>query len=454
MAKISRHPCFYVPYWSTTDWTLATGLALPAGITLPAGSGTDADPNHPFKSTLNERWMEFDGNSTAHEISMEIKHHNASTGSTTAPFNGYPPDSTRRWAILFGQLFRRNSTLPASDAVIWRQHFGDTGQHGYRLRLTTTGTLILTYSLSGGAETTLGTSAVTSANMPYGMEIWYVHKNASGADLSTYQWVVRLLSNFVAGSPPTVVDAINVAHGSYPWSTATSPIYGETTARGAGFKFWLSNMVRVWQDADDPYGVLRIDRMDVDGVSVGTSMDEWPGTATDVDESGTAVPDDATTEDTTVHSASNDTKDQLYTFGAPSYAVAADSVLGVQVTVKVKMTAPTKGNTHTIYPMLGDGATLSQSALGSSVETGYVGRASGSHFDAAGGALAHGDLAGMEAGVRSTNTTGTGGTFYVSTVTLTVLYQASGETTAALPAIPSTGAVHSGTLVGLGPGIF
>lgn len=454
MTKARGRVFFHNPTWSTSEYgrrnKVATGFATPAGIVHVTA------PAHPHASTASEQWLEFDGNSAVHALTPTsvFLADNYSAGYGTGP--NYTPDSTLRWGAVCRFLFRHgktagvNDTLPTSDALLaqFSEVSVGTGTHStvWRVYYTTTGTLKFTtqdFTPGAGTETTLGTSAVLSTLTNYQIEMWSVHLDATGTVLAgnIRNAQLRVLSN-ITTSPPTVTTAVNVNRA---WESQDNVLlgttglqFGEDAARGANFRFYLGNLYVGWENAGDPFGTVRMDRLDVNGESAGANMNQWTGAFTDADETGTALPDDVTTEYTSAPSAGAPTT-QMMTLTAGSYMTGSDLPISVQVSLDAKCTLAAKGLENYDDPVLGDGTNLIVYGPANEGSSGWLYLTAGATTNAALAALALSDIAGMEAGVRGTHVGAGAPTHEFSTVTVIASYQKAGETAAALDPIPSTG---------------
>lgn len=473
MTKARSRVFAHNPFWTILEYGRRNSIG--ASTASPAGVTHVTSPAHPHAGVASEQWLEFDGNSATHAITITSPNFAESsaygTGHGSSP--NYTPDSTLRWGVVCRFLFRHGKTagtydsLPTSDALIARfaeLSIGDTHQTVWRVYYTTTGALKVTaqnYTPSAGTEETLGTSAALSTLTNYQIELWSVHLDASGTVLagSNRNCQLRILSN-ITSSPPTVTTAVNVlrtweAQDSVMDPSHTGTQFGEDVARGANFRFYLGNLYLGWENADDPYGTVRMDRLDVNGESAGANMNEWTGASTDVDETGTAVPDDATTAYTV--SLPVGSKTQMLTLTAGSYMTGADLPIAVQVSADVVSPAGGKGNVNYIGPVVGDGTNLNPAVDHTGSSTSYFWLTRGGTTNAALGALALSDIAGMEAGVRATRTGAGVDTHAFSTITVLVAYQKDGETATALDPIPGSAVAQTapgGTLQGMSVGIY
>src|SRR3990167_963915 len=204
----------------------------------------------------------------------------------------------------------------------------------------------------------------------------------------------------------------------------------------------VANLMVAIEDANDQWGIIRGDRLDPNGTG---ALAEWVDNQSgDVDESGTVVPDDATTVDQDAVAAGL-THRNLYTLTSPGHATSADSIIGVVGSYRWNTSAAGKGQSNTTRGLLSDGTThvnVISEVGGSSIWRAY---SAGRVTKPSGGAWAHADLVSLQTGIScfsdfsSTNISG-------STVTTLVAYQKSGETTAPV-ADPPVAGQHRGAFV-------
>jgi hypothetical protein len=374
------------------------------------------------------QYISLDGNSTTHELTI---------GQTTAVDDAAidnPPSGTYRrgWCMRFGFAPGPSGTYtkPSSQARLVARSSG-----GQRIDIDTSGQLVLV--LSTGSYT--ASVAVPDTTDDYQCELWCVTKDAAGADVDT-QWVVRLIKV----SDRTATTYINVidAAASTSFAATSDVILGETTQRGAGFNPLIGPVYLAWEDADDPYGLIRVDRMQPDGIG---HTDEWTGNAADVDESGTAVPDgDTTRDDVTFLDADGigvTTRTQIYSLSAPLDIVSGDLLTGA-LTVAAWGVNPINGSKSSSAYFLGvlsDGTNdrIAGQSVGALAELAvYQGQRWYYSANPAGSALTQADLAGLQAGVRAETNSTSNVRFDLSAVTVTVPYQKDGETIDPVPEPP------------------
>lgn len=422
---------------TTTVWMRGSGVTMNgAGVTY------ETTPTPPQGTTLGERWIKFDGNSAVHDWYWRVPN------SLNYPDGVFTIDTTKRWAARLQFLFRHGTsagvgdTLPTADAVIWSNA---AAAGTLTLYYTTTGKLRL---VEGGVDVGTGSTTLT-VNTNYIIEIWEVRNNNAGVDLANNHFVVRLISGF--GGALTItneVDALCDDTGIHlAVSGATTQSFGEVVARGANFVFYVSQMSMGFEDADDPYGIVRVDRLDINGVSA--LRNEWGGTAADIDEDAPAatpttgaVPDATDTDSVAVISPTTTTARQLYLLSSPSYAVSADAILVVNCGYRKLEPVTSKNTQLTFYGGIADGTTDRYGAMPENESAQYQTEYMVFELNHASAAWAHADLAGLEVGVKVVTTDTTSRTAHIATITTFVGYRKSGETTAV---VPSTGEPQTDT---------
>ena len=401
-----------------------------------AGLTYETSPTPPQGTTLGERWIKFDGNSIVHSWYMR---NGVGVFASGGGDGGSTPDNSIRWASRLQFLFRHGTsagvgdTLPTSDALIWQC---PTAGGTLALWYTTTGKLLL---IEGGV--TVGTGSTTlTVNTDYIIEVWEVRNNNAGVDLANNHFVVRLMSGFGGALPITnEIDglcddtSIHLATGT----DAGFNKFGEDNARGANYVFYISQINFAFEDADDPYGIVRIDRMDIDGVSA--LRNEWGGTAADVDDDAdpaaptAGVVADATNGDSVaVISPTTTTARQAYTLSAPSYAVSSDVILALNCGYRKGEPVASKGLEVDYYGGLTDGTTDIYRVQGDNDSALPTTTLQCWETNVSGNPWAHGDLAALEVAVKVVTTDTTSRTANIYAITTFVGYRKDGETTTRL----------------------
>lgn len=394
----------YEAFWPTDLWTAGSGTGAP-----PAGVTFVTSPPHPLAS-IGQKYIKFDCNdATSHLLIDMCQGQQSESGESIS--------GAFRWGNVIQWIGQFGTTLPSSAALIMNTSTL-LANYGYRLFWNTDGTMSL-YDHEHG-DALLGTSAAT---IPTGsdllMEFWEIRYDSTGTLMSNTQYVVRYAAVPSPGNPPSYTTLINVngAQGSINLGQ-TSPGFGEVTQRGAGVVFYACKVKNSTQNADDPYGMIRIDRMDPDGIG---HLDEFPGAAggANVNESGTAVPNDANNDSVTLN---NSTAHEFYTLTAGNTG-ASDTILRLRVSQRVFI--GTSKGTMSWSIGISDGTTdrfFTQALNPGSYTSAYVTFS----LNGGGGALAQTDLAGLQAGVLVSSTVLVSAN--ISVQTTTVAYEKAGET--------------------------
>ena len=418
----------HVPTIATTVW--GDYLSNPTGQALSSGHTHVTSPAHPWAGALGEYVNQIDMNNAGAVYLQNQRYFNDSPAS--------PPDNTKRWAVRVSFLHRRNSTSLSSSRVIVEGTTGLSGPRDFILKEKTDRQLELYVDSTLVATTT---SALT-ADTWYQLEIWEVFNNPDGSARSTRQWVVRAISSSSAtdwnSGNLTIQTLIDVdVSSSAVWSLSTTSIrMGETTANGAGALHFSANLAVGWEDADDPFGIIRVDQMVPNATGATNDWTTITAGGVDVDESGTAVPDNATTLDSTSILAASSPDTVTYDLTSPAYITTGDQPISARLAVNTLMPVPGKGEVHQMFPVMSDGSTLDVGTvtLGANntwqnlitVWKDMPGAAANAGFTVA-------NLTDLEAGVRGTTTAVGAVQFDVSTITVWVGYMKAGEKTSGLP---------------------
>lgn len=410
------------------DGNSGTG-ALSTGVSYIAGGG--ADPTHPFASTLSERIIKCDGNdATSHQFQVaSVFGGGTGTGLTISPnySNGATPSGTKRWAACLASfLLYWNGTLPNANALL----AFEGGANPWQLLLTTGGQLSLTVE---GSAVATSASALTSAAWVQ-MEVWEVYKNASGGTLSPHQFVVRQIANLTTTRTYSTYLNVTASRTSAGFNPANILNFGEGTARGAGFVYYLGNITRCWDDGDNPMGVRRIDQQ-LPSAAKGVGHDnDFTGNCANVNE---VLPDDDTTKDSLTIDVSHTPRSQTYKLVDPAYIAAADFVAGGTLSSRAYFTTGAKGVVNTLAPVISDGTTdgaLASPSLGSV----YTTSLRSFDFAPSGSRYVLATLKTMEVGatVTSTDSAINNDLNKLTTFAVQDAYVKSGESGTALPAYP------------------
>ena len=360
-----------------------------------------------------------------------------------------PPDSTRGWAMRVSFFWYVPTTLPTSQERIFGAGAGGAVVHNVELHYETDGKVSLYQSLVASPYT-MTLVATSAASLPTGaflqFDLFEVYKDAAGADLATRYFVLRYWSALATAPAKTTLLTVNTllptATYNHLWLSNDSPTGADVASfyggvAPAGYEPYVCQFYAAWEDAADVYGVIRTDRLDPTAVGV---RNDYAGNAANIDESGTAIPDDATTVDSLA--AVNGTKKQTYkTWAAATKVASIDRVIGIAVAIR-HMSSTSPFNTLTVNwsalisdgtnDRYGDGQVTPGANVWSSPSMCFFSK------NPANTAWVPGDIAGLEVGVLSS--TDVNGTFNrtLSTVTTMVFYEKSGEGGGALPAAPST----------------
>ena len=338
------------PFWVQNGAAFGAGtndLAEQANMTY-VPNATLAHPYYHATTNPNAHWVKIDMN-TAGVTKI------GNVGD--ADFAATAPDATRRWGHVLRFTFRKDGN-PTSLA----RWLNVTGGGAY-FEMDTDGTLISHPNVNAGVYRAI--SAIGN-NAPYEIEVWYIPKDASGANLVgrtgflAVQVVVRIDTN--PGGTPALTTLMNVLAEGASAVTASHLIMevGDSSARGA-VNFYYSNIYGPnWEDADAPYGAVRVEEYiptaDYDsGFTLGSFAD-W-------DEAG---PDDITTriQQATYAASANELSETVANgAGGTSGITASDAVICAStVTRAVLLASDSKGSSVLFYASIHDGTTLLKKA--------------------------------------------------------------------------------------------
>lgn len=417
----------FAPFWPANVYGLAA--APDAGVTF------QTTVPHPFASTLGERYIKHQGDA-ARKLPLQAMKTAVDVGGS-----GESVGSGIREGLRISFLGRAPATAPGAQAILLSTPQWKLYENNDR-----------TVTLEVGGVTRHTSVATIPTGTDYWWELWCIGNDRAGNPYPTSggeaqgQWVFRYV-DLSTRTPTEIFSEVLNRHAVVGANVVT---FGETTARAAGYDWYTGNIYCARELADDAYGIIRCDRMDPNGASA--HKNELTGNAPDVDETGTAVPDDTDSDSATIAALAS--ARQLYTLTAPAYVVAADTVIRLQVHNRGGVIATSKQIGGLAATAVGDGTTSKQGLDTSS--TAVIENNDIYKFDPAGGALAQGDLAGWESGIDLTSLdddeTQTGRVTVVSTF---VIYQKSGETIAAPSYIApaATAVVERAVMRGVGRGV-
>lgn len=409
-------------YWTPNK----DNLSVPDFPAVFGGVLLDAVTAHPFASTLNERGVYFDGNSTEHDIGDSNFVHGSSWNSFLNPtFNV----DGRTAALIFAGIFKETgSSGPSTDALIAKAtlSLSDLSTASFFWYYETDRQMRVEFNGS-----TLGTTAALTAGTPYWIEIYQIWD-------AVPRWIVAT-TNISGAAPYTrnVQIDVEVLTSFVAPSAGIDMTFGEKTARGANFAWYLWNIVAgAYVDANNPPGIIRCDHMWADGIG---ALDDFPGTAggVDVDETGQAniKADSGTTVDARTVLA-GESKKQLYTLTSPAYITGSDTILSVNASAWIQYPSlPGKGGgSFDNYLIYSDGTTHTYQTSGFD-NSNY--HSHGILLFGPSGATVYGwtltDLQNLQLGYRL-DATGLSFTINISEVSCLIAYEKSGENMGALPA--------------------
>lgn len=298
-----------------------------------------------------------------------------------------------------------------------------------------------------------GTTKTLNTNQWYQLEVWAIGKDGSGTALGYTQWVVRVAEGtggggaFTGGAAPTVTTVMNGRHATTDSNsglafadlfTLGDNVSSHAASSGAG-KLYFANLYSDYENADDPYGLIRAYHiapsadsgtdnawLSSSGGSKYADVDEWPFSDTDYINS----------------SATSEARQAQQIPDISGSITASDVVIALGISCRMDFSAGGKGVGSDTHPYIFDGTTR------------YNGRTAGNFsYASAGGvgykqawdrwvdgstklAQTHMDSAGeLQFGIRGT--VSSGGTVNYYAVHGIIAWQKSGETTGALTAAPA-----------------
>lgn len=391
----------FQPFWPVNIYGLAA--APTAGVTFQT-----ATP-HPFAGALGEQYIKFQGDVTR---TLDLRGMKVAVDVAESIGVGI------REGLRISFVGQAPATAPGAQARLlscpqWILY--ENNDRTVTLNNVSTGDIVTSV-------------ATIPTGVDYQWELWHIQNDRSGVPypavggVAQQQWVFRYV-DLTTRTPTEIFSVMGSAQGVVGTPNVT---FGETTVRAAGYDWFAGNIYEARELADDAYGIIRCDRMDVDGVSA--HKNELVGTAADVDETGTAVPNDADFDAATL--AALATARQLYTSTAPAYIVSADRLIRLQVHCRGGMIVSGKMIAGLAATAVGNGAASKQGldTSSSAVEEHHDIYA----LDPAGGALAHADLAAWESGIDLDNSDSANAiSGRVTVVSTFIIYQKDGETIAA-----------------------
>lgn len=402
----------YQPYWSNgsnNPWlTTAAETALGAGVvfqtTIP----------HPY-ATIGEQYVEFKCNNADHSMLM----------TQGGAVGGALYDTTRRWGGVASFLLQLTATNPAADSILWHNDYTGAiiGTSTYRKLVWVAATK--TVALYAGATPTLIATSTLSlpATTDVRVEVWEVWKNSSGTDLPANQFVVR----YMPISTLVMTTLINATSGSFTGQAANTSnlCFGSKTADANDARFYIGNAFQSVQNADEPYGNIRVDRLDPTGSGHVTN---WANTFTLVSEAGTGTPNSLPDTKVSTPGTGLSNVKQTYATANPTKAATGDTIITVQLSERVKYAGTLdKGATQSIATLLSDGTT-DVTGNASTLTTTYQ-MTTSAYIDKPGGSgWAFADLAAVEVGqIGNSTTTGSAITLSQDTSTTLVAYVLSSD---------------------------
>lgn len=447
----SKEAFVYHVTWPLSTWAMrgpGSGNGAPTSAGLPAGVTFVTSPAHPWAGADGEQWLKFDANATHQWVDPGYSQ-GIRGGWVPADVEAAdPPDATVRWAQRVAFLFRHGASAGVGDANPTSQAQILKGTNLYPVLFYNTDR---TWTLAGSTFT--ATSAVATATLTnYLIEVWCVWNYSNGVDRGVLnrQWVVRAMTP-TGGSVTTLIDTTNTVESGLELAVRNGGffVFGETTTRGSNFHFYVGSPASSWEDADNPV-ILRGSQMVPNSVT-SVVFDEWPGTAADVDESGTAVPSSADSNSVAITGATPPpaAKRQFYQLTTPNYPVAGDSIRSLVQMTWWTQPAPGKTGQCEWYHGISDGSntpyvTILQAGIMNSMAMSVW------NNNPAVGAWAFGDLANLQGGVKAHTTIPAGSvTFVLYTMTLTVVYANQTDTFTIVPGTgsPSARRRFAGTVI-------
>lgn len=421
MATNGGGPGGFHPYWSMA----ASSNAFVIGATAVTAA----------LSTTNAIGHPLDG-ASVYVIDWNL---NTSGGPDTCFANAYDAQNTKpagatRWGRRF-MCFWQKSGNPSSAAMVFGNDPQTTpGTDGFRIACNTDGTV----SIVTGSTTYTPTKVFSNSTW-YLFEAWVIYNDSAGNALTYPQFCVRVHEGFSSGSPPTTT---TVLCNSYDKAFTTSPgtwagCYVNDNGTHGAVHFYTANPYMCWEDADSPFGIVRIHAPTLSGA--GTDVGTWTNTYTSWDDTPTASPDDATT--TRISSSTTADKGTSKVTGVPSATIgASDTVLGVLVAART-------GGLNIVKGALQKKRAIIRSSGGSeTVATTYDSTSSNTYVcgswyfknDPGGGAWTNADIGTtdgtLEVGIDGLVVVSGGGENILATaVGCNIVWQKSGETVTAVP---------------------